>query len=183
MIHAIDTVYRGYKFRSRLEARWAVFFDEIDLEWMYEPEGVKLSDGSYYLPDFYFPELKKYGEVKPYLDNSNVKDPRWLTFIHDLKTTLLILRGVPGEYDVVSMKFWEDAMCKHCRQLVAAIECGLEDGDDDRCGENCCKELDYERGTFELIHHFDNMGMDIPKIERAYSIAKQARFEHDNRNY
>lgn len=27
-IKAIDTIYKGYKFRSRLEARWAVFFDE-----------------------------------------------------------------------------------------------------------------------------------------------------------
>ena len=27
----IETKYRGYHFRSRLEARWAVFFDEIGL--------------------------------------------------------------------------------------------------------------------------------------------------------
>ena len=33
MIKAIDTVYNGYKFRSRLEARWAVFFDEIGIEY------------------------------------------------------------------------------------------------------------------------------------------------------
>lgn len=26
-IKAIDTYYKGYRFRSRLEARWAVFFD------------------------------------------------------------------------------------------------------------------------------------------------------------
>jgi hypothetical protein len=26
-IQAIETVYRGHRFRSRLEARWAVFFD------------------------------------------------------------------------------------------------------------------------------------------------------------
>ena len=26
-IKAIETVYKGYRFRSRLEARWAVFFD------------------------------------------------------------------------------------------------------------------------------------------------------------
>ena len=29
MIKAIETVYNGYRFRSRLEARWAVFFDAL----------------------------------------------------------------------------------------------------------------------------------------------------------
>ena len=35
---AIETVYHGYEFRSRIEARWAVVFDTLDLEWEYEPE-------------------------------------------------------------------------------------------------------------------------------------------------
>jgi nucleoside 2-deoxyribosyltransferase len=52
MIKAIQTVYKGYKFRSRLEARWAVFFDALGLEWEYEPEGFDLGDGVWYLPDF-----------------------------------------------------------------------------------------------------------------------------------
>jgi hypothetical protein len=29
MIHAIETEYKGNLFRSRLESRWAVFFDEL----------------------------------------------------------------------------------------------------------------------------------------------------------
>lgn len=55
MIKAIETRYNGYKFRSRLEARWAVFFDALDLKYKYEPEGYELRDGSYYLPDFWIP--------------------------------------------------------------------------------------------------------------------------------
>lgn len=35
---AIDTHYKGYRFRSRLEARWAIFFDRIQLPYLYEPE-------------------------------------------------------------------------------------------------------------------------------------------------
>ena len=49
---AIETKYKGYRFRSRLEARWAVFFDALGLDWEYEIEGYKLPDGRYYLPDF-----------------------------------------------------------------------------------------------------------------------------------
>lgn len=47
-IKPIPTAYKGYKFRSRLEARWAVFFDACGVEWEYEP----LPNGLYYLPDF-----------------------------------------------------------------------------------------------------------------------------------
>ena len=66
-IKAIETRYKGYHFRSRLEARWAVFFDHLNMEWTYEPEGfeVTMGEGEYesttrYLPDF---RLKgRYGE-------------------------------------------------------------------------------------------------------------------------
>ena len=52
MIKAIETEYKGYRFRSRLEARWAVFFDEAGIKWEYEPEGFELPSGKRYLPDF-----------------------------------------------------------------------------------------------------------------------------------
>ncbi len=51
---AIETKYKGYRFRSRLEARWAVFFDEIGVKWEYEPAGFDTRIGPY-LPDFYLP--------------------------------------------------------------------------------------------------------------------------------
>lgn len=34
---AIPTQYKGVDFRSRLEARWAAFFDLVGWEWEYEP--------------------------------------------------------------------------------------------------------------------------------------------------
>lgn len=63
-IKAIETIYNGYRFRSRLEARWAVFFDALNIEYQYEPEGFK-GNGYAYLPDFYLPKAKVYIEVKP----------------------------------------------------------------------------------------------------------------------
>jgi hypothetical protein len=63
-IKPIETEYNGYRFRSRLEAKWAVFFDEADIKYEYEPEGFQLEDGSRYLPDFYLPEYRCYVEVK-----------------------------------------------------------------------------------------------------------------------
>jgi hypothetical protein len=62
---AIQTEWKGYKFRSRLEARWAVYFEAVGLEWEYEPEGFVLKDGSWYLPDFYLPTIEAWVEIKP----------------------------------------------------------------------------------------------------------------------
>jgi hypothetical protein len=38
----IETHYLGCRFRSRLEARWAVFFEALGIKWWYEPEGFSL---------------------------------------------------------------------------------------------------------------------------------------------
>ena len=69
---AIETEYKGYKFRSRLEARWAVFFDAIGIKWEYEPEGYQFEDGTMYLPDFYLPDLATYVEIKPESDKERI---------------------------------------------------------------------------------------------------------------
>lgn len=68
-LQAIETIWAGYRFRSRLEARWAVFFNAIGLDYQYENEGFHVEgyDGEediYYLPDFYFPKQQVYAEVK-----------------------------------------------------------------------------------------------------------------------
>lgn len=70
---AIETIYKGYRFRSRLEARWAVFFDTAKIEWQYEPEGFLLKNKKMYLPDFFLPNVSLrstetngvYIEIKP----------------------------------------------------------------------------------------------------------------------
>ena len=53
-IKPIETKYNGFRFRSRLEARWAIFFDMIGLKYEYEVEGFEMN-GLRYLPDFYIP--------------------------------------------------------------------------------------------------------------------------------
>ena len=53
----IPTKYNGYTFRSRLEARWAMFFDRLKLKWEYEPEGYFLGDVHKYDPELlYLPD-------------------------------------------------------------------------------------------------------------------------------
>lgn len=67
MIKPIETWYQGRRFRSRLEARWAVFFDSLGTRWEYEPEGYVTEHGPY-APDFWLPDIGDNGtwfEVKP----------------------------------------------------------------------------------------------------------------------
>lgn len=84
MAAAIETRYSGCRFRSRLEARWAMFFDHMGLRWSYEPEGfqwesplVRAPGGSWetstmrYLPDFWLPDLGSYAEVKGFMSDED----------------------------------------------------------------------------------------------------------------
>jgi hypothetical protein len=64
-IKPIETRAYGHRFRSRLEARWAVAFTEAAIEWQYEPEGFDLGDQGFYLPDFWLPQVQMWAEVKP----------------------------------------------------------------------------------------------------------------------
>ena len=46
-IAAIPTIYKNVRFRSRLEAKWAAFFDLVGWRWEYEP-----LDFDGWIPDF-----------------------------------------------------------------------------------------------------------------------------------
>jgi hypothetical protein len=65
-IPAKETTYAGRKFRSRTEARWAMFWDQLGIDWDWEPQGFTTADGRPYLPDFVvFPALGRlWVEVK-----------------------------------------------------------------------------------------------------------------------
>lgn len=74
MVRAIETRYGGHHFRSRIEARWAIFFDVLGLNWDYETD--KFDTGTErYIPDFkiFFPaeDRDEYLEIKgaPPADN------------------------------------------------------------------------------------------------------------------
>lgn len=69
MAEGIPTTYKGVRFRSRLEARWAAFFDSVAWQWSYEP-----FDLNGYIPDFVLamnPPLLV--EVKPETEYSGLE--------------------------------------------------------------------------------------------------------------
>lgn len=94
----IETTYNGVTFRSRLEARWVVFFDALKVRWEYEHEGYELPSGRY-LPDFWLPNTSGgvFVEVKP----PRALTPREAAAVYELVAltgnAALVARGSPDE--------------------------------------------------------------------------------------
>lgn len=87
-INPIETWYAGCRFRSRLEARWAVFFDHLGIRWEHEAQGYKLPSGELYLPDFALPELDVLIEVKGDEASFREEAPRYAEAVQT--------RSIPG---------------------------------------------------------------------------------------
>lgn len=181
---SIDTKFAGYHFRSRLEARWAVFFEELGIQWRYEPEGFKLLNGDYYLPDFYLPNSDLWLEIKP-VERSVTTWPEHPAFHHFSDDSpfdnFYLIKGRPyieliefaGEifldedsnqgymawpgYDVGHF-FCE---CPECGAIGIEFET--------RANRIACDCMDNENS-------FLNPATD--RLLRAYDAAIEARFEH-----
>lgn len=95
MIKSLPSYWKGTVFRSRIEARWAVFFDVIKLRWEYEPEGFVLDDGTWYLPDFWLPEMKRWVEVKPEIGATDSERAKIEGLVKGSGYGCLLLSGSP----------------------------------------------------------------------------------------
>jgi len=165
LIKAIETAYKGYRFRSRLEARYGVWLDAIGLEWMYEHEGFDLGGLGYYLPDFYLPLFKCYAEVKPVT----------LTFEEFLKCWnvpggCLLFDGLPTDAKGHYFTEWDRRKEKRppgqaYRRYVSGDEYGRVMVEQSRYKGR----LWYLFGETAEIYVYDR---------RAEIAARQARFEH-----
>jgi len=163
MIKAIETEYSNHRFRSRNEARWAIYFDAIGVKWEYEPEGFVLSDGSTYLPDFLFPDYKCYGEVKP---TGFEKDPRHHRFVTESGKTLLLFVGPPSEEP--NEIFWHEPLPED-HPFNSPNACHWD-------GRAFTKEIMGK--DFGIMYFGDVHARDYAILEYAIKKANSARFEH-----
>lgn len=145
---AIETRYKGYRFRSRLEARWAVYFDSLGLQWEYEPDGFELSSGERYLPDFKVraPRAWLWFEVKGAAPAAeDIERMRCLT--DDTGADALIVSGPIGDHVVTALTKgyvsdpWPGLMCnwlgtspeRHAAAVIAARGARFEFGAKGAC--------------------------------------------------
>ena len=183
-IKAIETFYKGFRFRSRLEARWAVFFDAMGVNWLYEPEGFELPNGMYYLPDFYLPDLGIWVEVK----GSKTKEDEEKIFNFDNADKkgfefsyrdIIMVGDIPPEVDDIVAWVYDTYMYKNSTYISGFIDfpylpcvcptCGKFGFEFDGRGARICRHDPLDDKGYSANH---------PKIKAAYRIARQARFEH-----
>ncbi len=93
-VKAIPTHYRGVDFRSRLEARWAIWMDSLRIQWEYERDGFEDEHGLRYLPDFYLTKAKCYLEIKPVEPDAGEIRKAWLP-VYATGCDLYICHGMP----------------------------------------------------------------------------------------
>jgi hypothetical protein len=179
-IKAIETVYNGYKFRSRLEARWAVFFTEAGISYQYELEGFELAGGVRYLPDFFLPDIGVFVEVKPHRDITRPELRKIIQFAVDGDQRLLLILGTPSNEEMYlidrrTSDGWSsfepiEEFDTHQSQLESLFE-SLSDYGHVEFGQIPFRPeiaLVYKALNPYLEHH----------LHGALLKAKQARFEH-----
>ena len=134
------------------------------MAYIYEPEGYKIA-GTYYLPDFYLPQLGCYAEVKPTL-----LSPKEFALAMGLGDTLL-LDGVP-EVRLYSCGH----PCFECEESgqVSAYACYTQGHDDWRVVLS--QSLSKQRLWFSFGEGLE--GYDLDEFYDAVETARSARFEH-----
>lgn len=173
-VEPIDTEYNGYKFRSRLEARWAIFFDELQIPYAYEPEGFNLT-GVRYLPDFHLTnnivlhQFKRpqpteiWIEVKHSPDLTDDEREKIAKFVKQTDHQILLIAGQPDLN--VTLRFidhhpTEGWFVKDVRWI----------------------ELDNKEIGLVPIEKLNDSQISAQtetyRLREAYKMAKQARFEH-----
>jgi len=133
MMPVIQTWYADTYFRSRLEARWAVFFDLLGVKWEYEKEGYDL-DGVWYLPDFWLPDQKIWIEIKGESPTDD-EEAKVAALVEETGCNGYILHGtIPGDDDFANYIVWyasEDlegstiAMSDEGQYFCICPECGI----------------------------------------------------------
>lgn len=164
-LRAIETTYQDYAFRSRLEARWAVFLSALGLSWTYEAEGYDLGAAGYYLPDFWLPAIGCWLEIKG-RPPTHGEIRKALALSTQAGYPVIILHG---EIDprmvggIATIQYFPDGY------IWAGCDCGWVDIVDihalNRIHCPACK----------LSRRFRS---DTPALRTAYIAARSARFEY-----
>ncbi len=176
---AIETNYKGYKFRSRLEARWAVFFDYLRVEWRFETEGFESPEGVRYLPDFFLPKtnirhtegIGCFIEIKPKEFKEDFKHGEWFG-------NLVLFQGEPKN------NIWE---CWNDDEVDDYGSTGTEYvGEPSMCDfpmlfwvcEKCRKtKIEFAEGSYNYCSQNCDGNANVDLLRDAAFAARSARFE------
>ncbi len=185
-IKPIDTYHAGYRFRSRTEARWAMVFDHLKVQWQYEAQGYVLDNGDGYLPDFWLPEMEIHVEVKGVM---TMRDAEKIVGISKDQPPgsypTLVVSDIPKEgalgphFITVGTSFKPDSLEFYHASLLRSTDGRVLTapfGWPRRVPSNpyVYDPLDWETANAGFV-------VDQYEIREAYAAARMARFEHSDR--
>ena len=184
----VKTQYKGYSFRSRLEAKWAVFFDTLGVRWEYEPDGYPLRGGEVYLPDFLIRNTSigsLWVEVKGIMTEKDARKIRDFAFSSDDlefegpdRAKIFVVGNMPyGDdfdelLDDVSETENSDpfGLTFNLRTVRRSFRPGMPVLLNSGQLGIWCVDWDILNGCKD--------GVDVERTLNAYKAARQARFEH-----
>lgn len=178
-VKPIETMFDGHRFRSRLEARWAVAFKALRLPYEYEVEGFELSGGVRYLPDFFLPTLGVFVEVKPRPEITREAWEKIVRLAVDGERELLLIVGPPSKHEMrlftrSSADSWAFYVGETNEDLHTLLWTETEDFNRVEFGTvPMCSET---RLVYKAPHPADQCSID-----EALLTGLQARFEHGAR--
>jgi hypothetical protein len=160
----IKTNYNGIDYKSRLEARWQMFFDDIGILAVYEPFLIE-KNGVQWVPDFILNngtsnDCRIAIEIKPIVPNDeyiqrlfNLYDPK--------KGEILILIGRPCVKNTESLIFTSDKNGKSIGKGVNFVKCS-------KCGRFTIQAIDdFSYLTCEAYHPIDGFLHPSEAAEKA----------------
>lgn len=176
----IETKYNGYLFRSRLEARWAIYFDTLGIHYEYEKEGYDLGEAGWYLPDFWLPQVQMWAEVKgsKFTEEESEKAKK-LVFITGYPVLRLV--GLPDYKTYLS---WEINPSKNiagnsiqeCDYLVSAFH-GYVFSENRFYSNTECKGMSEKQMKAYVLEHLRE------SMQEGIEAARSARFEYGDTGY
>lgn len=204
-LKAIETHYNGYRFRSRLEARWAVFFDTLGIEYRYEPEGFDLG-GLWYLPDFFLPKQKCWVEIKPGTPTSEEREKAIRLCIASQQVVTIFAGDVWADIagfgfatltvEETAEAFTQNVLSDYPHKVhwLSTSECISCDDEGDFWGANFTRGYMWSNAYWAECKHCPSVGIytahctpcehdpyeyhaNEDRLEEAYMTARQARFE------
>lgn len=200
-IAAKETYFNGIKFRSRIEARWAVLFDAIGITYQYEPEKFNLPNGDVYIPDFYLPNMNPgpgvYFEVKGKPPSEEEIESCHL--LSEITQEDIFLFHGSNFNDGLKFYYYSRescsaglSQCPFCGSFGITYNRFPKDAKDielwgypDLCGyHECAIQNEFARRMDVLSYFMDWVGeqpgfplVNSPMIDLAVSLAKSYRFE------
>lgn len=183
----LSTTWNGQVYRSRTEARWAVFFDALAIHVSYEPQSFDLSTGARYLPDFYLTHFSAWFEVKPANDaivtEECVKARTLANDQADRKVWLAMGPPGPDQFNILPLNHWPEAMS--IEEILSKRENRFQFREDRRDADVYWLHSEFVDGAFShsyllggpgTITSHERLPLVHRRVEAAYAAAASQRF-------